>query len=49
MLFAFFCYNKECQNYRKDIEPLRTANGQDNDNESDNYWVTAHWPTYDDD
>lgn len=48
MAFAFFCYNKECQNYRKDIKPIDTANRQD-DNNTENHWTATHWPSYDDD
>lgn len=40
-VFAFYCTNKECQNFRKDINPIISDKEEEK--------PVCHWPSYDDD
>lgn len=42
-VFAFYCTNNECQNFRKDIKPIVSKDEDEDDDGNRHYW-----PSYDD-
>ena len=52
LLFAFYCYNKKCQNYSKHVEkPMNNGNKKEFEGMdiSSDYGDFTHWPFNDDD